>query len=92
MKKLILTASLLMLALSAWATQTVTIDDIIYTLYDEDGTKYAIVTGSSSSILHEKTIASYVGDGYKVTGIGNGAFADKELQFSITIPNTVTII
>ena len=87
-------------AVPAFAADTLsfTIDDIQYTIDENDSTAVS-VTGTTGydDINNKKDLVlpetvEYNGVTYTVTSIGNGAFARKNGLNSIVIPNTVVLI
>lgn len=87
-------------AVPAFAADTLsfTIDDIQYTIDENDSTAVS-VTGTTGydDINNKKDLVlpetvEYNGATYTVTSIGNGAFARKNGLNSIVIPNTVVLI
>lgn len=87
-------------AVTAFAADTLsfTIDDIQYTIDENDSTAVS-VTGTTGydDINNKKDLVlpetvEYNGVTYTVTSIGNGAFARKNGLNSIVIPNTVVLI
>ena len=89
-----------MLPVSAFAADTLsfTVDDIQYTVDENDSTAVAVTdatgysdkTNKKDLVLPEKV--DYNGVTYTVTSIGKGAFSQKQGLNSIVIPNTVTYI
>jgi len=96
LKRLLSVAVLLCLSALSWAYDFVA--DGIYYEINSDGKSVSVayvsgyVTSSGKVVIPSIAIDDYVSKGYKVTGIGESAFAGCTGLNSISIPNSVTSI